>query len=240
MAVMRCYRLSQDKVQHIQQREYLDRGIVNFSNKTLNNGFNSLDRMSLWKQIKMMLEIHKDCRKIDDMYYITYNNDNIKNDYICFAIGTGKQETLEKIYIQTKEREETKQEKEEIQKIQEEESIWDLSSDASLVEHLNKIKENVKTKNKLSVENENKLLYSLISQDVVQSIKNKDSKFIIKLVNNYATNKEYIKKYTSFNTIQIEKYLKQLNESRKQTNFFDKLMSLQLEEIQKLPIRNIN
>ena len=110
MAVMRCYVLSNNNVEHLEQSRFLD-ARLHLPKKF---GTTQKERSIIWQRLKGQLESQVDVKKEDQIIYVTHSLNQETNDfsssettfhYLCFSTGNGKKDTLKRIFIKAEEEE---------------------------------------------------------------------------------------------------------------------------------------
>lgn len=192
-----------------------------------------------WKEIKERLaKKSNDVKHEDDMYYMVANLGNA--NFLVFAIGTGKKDTLQKIYLKALEeqkgkgevqepvKEEPKAEVKEVKK----EAIQNIDlSDANIG---NDIKfsaiANGNAVNKLDEDGSYEYLRNQLTPDVINKFKTDKAytpTFFTQFANMLKTDKTKIDKYTVFTSTEIAKMLKELmEESKTNERFYAEVMGV--------------
>ena len=106
MAVMRCYVLSNDNIEHLEQSRFLDAGL----HLPKKFGTTQKERSIIWQRLKGQLENQVDVKKEDQIVYVIHSLNQETNDlsnsehihYLCFSTGNGKKDTLKRIFIKAK------------------------------------------------------------------------------------------------------------------------------------------
>ena len=218
MAVMRCYVLSNNNVEHLEQSRFLD-ARLHLPKKF---GTTQKERSIIWQRLKGQLESQVDVKKEDQIIYVTHSLNQETNDfsssettfhYLCFSTGNGKKDTLKRIFIKAEEEEK-------------EENLykWDLSDESiSINEHIKAIHEKKEVKNEFTAKQSDQLLYKLVNNNVAKCVNNKDWNGLIRaLVFNLKSLKEVFK-YSKYDSLSIIQLLRDLQTQIEDPKFLDRL-----------------
>lgn len=220
MAVMRCYVLSNDNIEHLEQSRFLDAGL----HLPKKFGITQKERSIIWQRLKGQLENQVDVKKEDQIIYVIHSLNQETNDlsnsehihYLCFSIGNGKKDILKRIFIKAK-------------KEEEEENLykWDLSDETiPMRRHIEAIKDDsIETINGFSDKQKKKFLQEiLISKNLIHFINTKQwEKAILTLATNLNENKDLLKPYASISPYAIAQLVKDLQKEIKNPLFEEKL-----------------
>lgn len=220
MAVMRCYVLSNDNIEHLEQSRFLDAGL----HLPKKFGTTKKERNIIWQRLKGQLENQVDVKKEDQIIYVIHSLNQEANGlsnseqahYLCFSIGNGKKDTLKRIFIKAK-------------KEEEEENLykWDLSDETiPMRKHIEAIKDDsIETINGFSDKQKKKFLQEiLISKNLIHFINTKQwEKATLTLATNLNENKDLLIPYTSISPYAIAQLVRDLQKEIKNPLFEEKL-----------------
>ena len=221
MAVMRCYVLSNNNVEHLEQSRFLD-ARLHLPKKF---GTTQKERSIIWQRLKGQLESQVDVKKEDQIIYVTHSLNQETNDfsssettfhYLCFSTGNGKKDTLKRIFIKAEEEEK-------------EENLykWDLSDESiPMRRHIEAIKDDtIETINELSDKQKKKFIQELlISKSLIHFINTKQwEKAILILAINLNENKYLLRTYTHISSYEVAQLVRGLQKEIKNPLFEEKL-----------------